>query len=228
MRYGLLNDIRPLDKSVLTQTVQRYVALGLLPGGTLPPPIPQPKLQVDEVNRKRLFRELGLRHDSRIIGLMPGAEYGPAKRWPIEYYSDLAGRLARDGHQVWLFGSQKDREVAACIVAAAGERGKNLCGRTGLVDAVDLIGACDAVVTNDSGLMHVAAAVGRPLVAIYGSSTPDYTPPLSDKATVLYRRLDCSPCFKRDCPYGHTDCLTGITVAQVYDALMPMIGNNNE
>lgn len=228
MRFGLLNDIRPLDKAVLTQTVQRYVALGRQPGSALPPPIPQPRLQVDELNQRRLFQELGLKYDSAIIGLMPGAEYGPAKRWPIEYYCELSRRLTDEGHQVWLFGSQKDHEVAATIAAAAGTRGYNLCGRTGLVDAVDLIAACDAVVTNDSGLMHVAAAVGRPLVAIYGSSTPDYTPPLSDRATVLYRRLECSPCFKRECPYGHTDCLKGIGVEQVFDALLPMLGKSEE
>jgi len=228
MRYGLLNDIRPLDKTVLTQTVQRYVALGWPMNASLPPPIPQPHLRVDEKNRQRLLEKLALRHEGRIVGLMPGAEYGPAKRWPLEYYSELAKRLAADGHQVWLFGSQKDHEVAQTIVAAAGERGHNLCGRTDLVDAVDLIAACDAVVSNDSGLMHMAAAVGRPLVAIYGSSTPDYTPPLSDKAAVLYRRLECSPCFKRECPYGHADCLTGISVDQVYAAVQSMIGKNSE
>lgn len=228
MRYGLLNDIRPLDKSLLRQTVQRYVALGLPAGSVLPPPVPQPRLQVDERNRQRLLRELGLQQEGPIVGIMPGAEYGPAKRWPIEYYSELAARLAKEGVAVWLFGSHKEQGVAAQIAAAAGARGVNLCGRTSLVDAVDLIAACDALVTNDSGLMHVAAAVARPLVAIYGSSTPDYTPPLSERATVLYRRLDCSPCFKRDCPLGHTDCLRGISVEQVYGALEPMLGKERE
>lgn len=228
IRYGLLNDIRPLDKSVLRQTVQRYVALGRKAGSSLPPPLPKPHLQVDEINQRRLFNELGLQHDDTIIGLMPGAEYGPAKRWPIGYYCDLARRLADEGCHVWLFGSKKDHSVAATIAESAGERGHNLCGRTSLVDAVDLIAASDAVVTNDSGLMHVAAAVGRPLVAIYGSSTPDYTPPLSERATVLYRRLECSPCFKRECPLGHTDCLNGISVEQVHDALLPIIGKSEE
>jgi len=228
MRYGLLNDMRTLDKSVLRQTVQRYVALGLPNNAPLPPPIPRPKLVVDEANQKRLFDALGLDHKSTVIGLMPGAEYGPAKCWPLDYYAELTKRLVEAGQQVWIFGSEKDRAAGEVIAGGGGEQVYNLCGQTTLVEAVDLIAACDAVVSNDSGLMHVAAAVGRPLVAMYGSSTPDYTPPLSGRATVLYRHLECSPCFQRECPYGHTDCLSGIAVEQVYDALLPMIGNNNK
>lgn len=226
MRYGLLNDIRPLDKSVLTQTVQRYVSLGLPAGSPLPPAIPQPHLQVDEQNRQRLLGERQLKLDGGVIGLLPGAEYGPAKRWPVAYYNDLAKRLVQSGYRVWLFGSQKDRSVAEAITEGCGEAAQNLCGQTSLVEAVDLIACCDALVSNDSGLMHVGAAVGSPLVAIYGSSTPDYTPPLTDKAEVLYRRLECSPCFKRECPLGHTDCLYGIPVEQVYNALMSMLEKN--
>ncbi len=218
MRYGLLNDIRPLDKTVLTQTVQRYVALGLPADSELPPPIPSPRLMVDEENRERLLDELELRGEGKAIGLMPGAEYGPAKRWP--YYAELVTQLVRVGFRVWVFGSEKERVEAESLAAVGAV---NLCGRTSLVEAVDLIAACDAVVSNDSGLMHVAAAVGKPLLAIYGSSTPDYTPPLSGEAEVLYRRLDCSPCFKRDCPYGHTDCLKGIGVDEVCAVLMPML-----
>ncbi len=218
MRYGLLNDIRPLDKTVLTQTVQRYVALGLPADSELPPPIPAPRLLVDAENQQRLLDELGLRGEGKVIGLMPGAEYGPAKRWP--YYAELVAQLVRVGFRVWIFGSEKERVDAESL---AGVGAVNLCGRTSLVEAVDLIAACDTVVSNDSGLMHVAAAVGKPLLAIYGSSTPDYTPPLSEQAQVLYQRLDCSPCFKRDCPLGHTDCLKGIGVDEVFSTLMPML-----
>jgi len=225
MRYGLLNDIRSLDKTVLTQTVQRYVTLGLPAGSELPPPVPTPQLQIDMANQQRLLNELGLHGEGKVVGLMPGAEYGPAKRWPLEYYAQLTTRLVAEGCRVWVFGSEKERQETALITAAGA---RNLCGRTSLVDALDLIAACDAVVSNDSGLMHVAAATQRPLLAIYGSSTPDYTPPLSDRKQVLYRRLDCSPCFKRDCPYGHTDCLKGIKVDEVYTALLPMLKEEKE
>lgn len=220
MRYGLLNDIRPLDKAVLRQTVQRYVALGLSASSELPPPIPSPRLLVDSENQQRLLDKLGLHGEGRVIGLMPGAEYGPAKRWPLEYYAELTQQLIRDGFRVWVFGSEKERQETETIAAAGAV---NLCGRTSLVEAIDLIAACSVVVSNDSGLLHVAAAVGKPLLAIYGSSTPDYTPPLSEQAEVLYRRLECSPCFKRDCPYGHTDCLKGIGVDEVFSAVLPML-----
>jgi heptosyltransferase-2 len=209
MRYGVINDMRALDKEVLTQTVQRQVALGLPETATQPPAIPYPELQIDENNQRRLLSELGLNADKPIVGMMPGAEYGPAKQWPIAYYQELAGKLIAAGYQVWVFGSEKEHEIGEQITHAS--KGViNLCGKTRLEDVVDLIALCDSVVSNDSGLMHVACATGRRVIAIYGSSSPSYTPPLSKNAEVIYRYLECSPCFKRDCPFGHTNCLTGI------------------
>lgn len=226
MRYGLLNDIRPLDKSLLTQTVQRFVALGQPADAPMPPTIPEPKLSVDPGNQQRLLRTLGLDPERPAIGFMPGAEYGPAKQWPLDHYAELAGALVAEGFQVWLLGSARDHDAATRI--GAGREGIfNLCGRTELVDAVDLIALCRAVVSNDSGLMHVAAAVSTPLVAIYGSSTPDYTPPLTRRAEILYLGLDCSPCFKRNCPLGHTNCLENIGAEQVMTALQHLLANEN-
>lgn len=178
MRYGLLNDIRPLDKTLLTQTVQRYVALGQ-PDSSVLPDIPFPVLSASEANRKHLLQSLGLDLERPVIAMMPGAEYGPAKQWPIAYYTQLAEKLAETGYQVWVLGSDKEQAAGTAIARAAGDHGFNLCGRTRLVDVVDLIAAAEQVVSNDSGLMHVAAAVGVKLNAIYGSSTPDYTPPLT-------------------------------------------------
>jgi heptosyltransferase-2 len=209
MRYGVINDMRVLNKEVLTQTVQRQVALGLPKTAEQPPAIPYPQLQIDEHNQKHLLGELGLQLDKPIIGLMPGAEYGPAKQWPVAYYQDLAGKLITKGYQVWVFGSEKEQVIGEQI-RQAGKGVVNLCGKTRLEDVVDLIALCDSVVSNDSGLMHVACATGRRVIAIYGSSSPSYTPPLSKNAEIIYRYLECSPCFKRVCPLGHTNCLTGI------------------
>lgn len=209
MRYGIINDMRPLDKEVLTQTVQRQVALGLPATTSQPPAIAYPQLQIGENNQRRLLAELGLNLDKPIIGLMPGAEYGPAKQWPIAYYQELAGKLLAQGNQVWVFGSAKEQAIGEQI-EQAGKSVINLCGKTQLVDVIDLIALCDSVVSNDSGLMHIACATDRRVIAIYGSSSPAYTPPLSKNAEVIYRYLDCSPCFKRVCPLGHTNCLTGI------------------
>jgi len=214
MRYGVINDMRDLDKEVLTQTVQRQVALGLSDKASQPPAIPNPKLEIDANNQQRLLNDLELTQDKPIIGMIPGAEYGPAKQWPITSYHDLAAKLVKAGYQVWAFGSQKERETGEQI-ASVDSAVTNLCGATHLEDVVDLIALCDNVVANDSGLMHVACATGRNVIAIYGSSSPAYTPPLSQNAEVIYRYLECSPCFKRECPLGHTNCLTGIEVEDV-------------
>jgi heptosyltransferase-2 len=222
-RFGLITDPRTLDKGVLAQTVQRFVALGLEAEAPQPPPIPRPQLAVDAENQRRLARELELDRSRPVVAMMPGAEYGPAKRWPAGYYGDLAARLCARGFQVWLLGSARDSEVAAEVQRYARANLVNLTGRTQLEDVVDLLAMARAVVTNDSGLMHVAAAVDTPLVAIYGSSTPDYTPPLTDKAAIVYDRLQCSPCFKRTCPRKHMQCLTHIGPDRVWSALEPML-----
>ncbi len=219
MRFGLINDFRPLDKAVLRQTVQRFVALGQDADAQQPPSIPEPRLRVDKANLSRLMDELGLDAQAKVIAMMPGAEYGPAKQWPADYYAALARQLTGDGIEIWLLGSEQDVAVGEQIIAATTNGVRNLCGKTRLVDTVDIIARAHAAVTNDSGLMHVAAAVGCPLVAIYGSSTPVYTPPLAGSASVLYLNLECSPCFKPDCPLGHTNCLRNIHPAYVYQAI---------
>ncbi len=230
MRYGLINDIRALDKSVLTQTVQRYVALAppsdVRVSAEQAPTVPAPQLQVDHDNQAQVMAALGLTLDAPAVGMMPGAEYGPAKCWPLEHFAALAAKIMHDGRQVWVFGSQKDHASAQKIAHMAGaqagagaQRMHNLCGRTALVDAVDLIAATQRVVTNDSGLMHVAAAVGVGLLAFYGSTTPAFTPPLTSRANILQRDLGCRPCFARECPLGHLDCLRTITPEEAYTAL---------
>lgn len=222
-RYGVISDIRPLDKSVLKQTVQRYVSLGLPRHAQHPPPVPQPELTINVGNRKRMVEKLGLATDSPVVALLPGAEYGPSKRWPIERYRQLASRLAAEGCQVWVFGSAKEHSIGEQISGGLPDAVNNLCGKTQLEDVVDLLSLAQAVVTNDSGLMHVAAAVGVNIVAIYGSTTPDYTPPLTQNAHILYENMSCSPCFKRECPLGHTLCLKNIELDQVYSVVMDIV-----
>jgi len=215
-RYGLINDRRPFDSAKLDQTVRRFVALGLDAGETDLPPIPEPALRVDERAAAETVARLGLDRSGPVVALMPGAEYGPAKQWPTEYFAQLARVLGDRGAGVWIFGSAKESALGDEIARLAGaERVRNLCGATSLIEAVDLLALADAAVSNDSGLMHIAAAVGTHVVAVYGSSTPDFTPPLTQAASVHYLRLACSPCFKRQCPLGHLDCLRGIDVATI-------------
>lgn len=218
-RYGLLNDRRDLDKKLLDQTVKRYTVLGLATHADFTPEtVNFPKLEVDLAHQKALFKSLGL-SDKPAIALMPGAEYGPAKQWPLAYFRELAEKLVAAGKQVWILGGAKDAAAGAEIAAAGLTELHNLCGKTQLVDVVDLLAAAEAAVTNDSGLMHVAAAVGTKVHAIYGSSSPAYTPPLTDNNKIHYLALDCAPCFKRVCPLGHTNCLKQISIAQVLSCL---------
>ena len=217
MRYGLLNDVRRLDATVLTQTVQRYVAHAYQPSdySVAPPEVPYPELHSDKQNTGRLLDDLGLKLDKPVIGMMPGAEYGPAKQWPIEYFAQLATMLTDAGYQVWIFGSEKENNMAKEIVQNATSDKYNLCGKTELVDVIDLIACAEQVVTNDSGLMHVAAAMDVKVNAMYGSSTPEYTPPLTDSAEIFYKHLSCSPCFDRYCRFQHYQCLTNIEPREV-------------
>ena len=228
MRYGLINDMRDLDKSRLTQTVQRFVALGLSADASLPPPIPRPKLRSDSAQQQRLIDLLHLDLTRPVVAFMPGAEYGPAKQWPIEYYGELAQKLTVDGYNVWVLGSRKEHAIGETIAQMGGNGVSNLCGATELADTIDLLPLCRAAVSNDSGLMHIAAAVGTPLVAIYGSSTPAYTPPLTDRVEILFRNLDCSPCFKRNCPLGHTRCLKEIGPEDARVALSNLLMSQTE
>ncbi len=230
MRYGLLNDARQLDKSWLSMTVQRFVALANDRGIRELPEIVPPRLMVNPDNATAAMGELGLQHDisALLLALCPGAEYGQAKRWPAEHYAALARQHIQEGGQVWLFGSDKDSPVCDEITAIAGEACHNLAGRTSLAQAIDLLSLADLVVSNDSGLMHVAAALDRPLVAIYGSSDPGFTPPLNKQHRILDLGLDCSPCFKRECPLGHLNCLRNITVEQVSAALTEVMYEREE
>lgn len=220
MRYGLLNDHRHLDKQLLPMTVQRFVALGLPthPGST--PQTPTPKLVSSPDHCKQLLAQLQLNTERPAIAFMPGAEYGPAKQWPAQHFAQAARDLIARGHQIWILGSAKDRATSDVIAQnAPGPHLHNLCGQTQLADVVDLLALCKAAISNDSGLMHVAAALDVPLVALYGSSDPKHTPPLSPKAHVMYLGLECSPCFKRQCPLGHTQCLNDIKPDQVLQAI---------
>lgn len=218
-RHGLLNDARRLDKQALPRLVERYAALAGGEGEVIVPP--QPQLTVDPQAQQASLARLGLARDRPILALCPGAEFGPAKRWPEAHYAAVARAKLRDGWQVWLFGSAKDQPVTEAIAALAGEAAEgavpihNLAGRTSLEETVDLLACAATVVSNDSGLMHIAAAVDVPVIALYGSTDPGYTPPFSARARVLRLGLECSPCFKRVCPLGHLDCLNKLGPEQV-------------
>lgn len=221
MRYGILNDLHHLDEQRFPMMVQRYLALANAAHEPVPlTEVPEPKLRIDADNAQRKCRALGLDSSASKIALAPGAEYGPAKRWPLERFAELARRVTETGNQVWIMGSEKEYDLGEQIARRAEHEGIfNLCGTTTLLEVVDLLGRCRAVVSNDSGLMHMAAAVGCEVIALYGSSTPNYTPPLSRRSRIIYHALECSPCFRRECPLDHLNCLRGITLEEVVEQL---------
>ncbi|WP_372810045.1 lipopolysaccharide heptosyltransferase II [Litorivivens sp.] len=221
MRYGLLNDVRVLDKQKYPLMIERFVALGLAKGELLPDPIPRPALAVNHKAAQKLFAEKGL--EGPTLALCPGAEFGPAKRWPDKHYARVAGHYLDQGWQVVLMGSGKDSEVAERIRSAlpptASDRCHNFCGKTSLGQAIDILSQVTAVVSNDSGLMHIAAALGRPLVVVYGSTSPGFTPPLAERVAIEQIPVDCGPCFKRECPLGHMKCLVDLEPERVIRSL---------
>jgi heptosyltransferase-2 len=218
MRFGLLNDARRLDEAALPLIVERYAALAQPADEPLRRPLPAPHLGVDVAVREATLAKYGLGADRPVLALAPGAEYGPAKRWPPRHFASVAAKALARGEAVWIFGSAKDTPIAQEIVALAPGT-LDLTGRTSLGEAIDLLSLAARVVTNDSGLMHVAAALDRPMAAIFGSSSPAFTPPLSTRARVVSLGLSCSPCFARTCPLGHTNCLETLAPAEVEAAL---------
>ncbi|MBI3897125.1 MAG: lipopolysaccharide heptosyltransferase II [Gammaproteobacteria bacterium] len=226
LRYGLLNDMRRLDEKKLLRMVDRFAALGLPANEPLPNDLPPPRLIAKADEAKTALARLNISLSGKpILALAPGAEYGSAKRWPEEYYADLANAKLNEGWDVWLFGSEKDSETTREIQRLTHGRCVDLAGHTRLGEAIDLLALVTAVVSNDSGLMHIAAALNRPMVAIFGSSDPRHTPPLSTRARVVYLGVSCSPCFERECPLGHLRCLFDIAPAQVQSALAEIGGH---
>lgn len=231
-RYVLLNDARRLDKKALPQMVQRFALLAEARGTPcLSAPVLSPKLSSSLAQQQQTLQALGLSVARPILVLCPAAEYGPAKRWPTTHFAQLAQQFLARNWQVWVLGGAKDVLLGAEISQIAPQV-QSLCGKTTLAQVVDLLAVATQVVSNDSGLMHITAALDKPMVALYGSSSPDFTPPLSPNARVLSLHLACSPCFKRSCPLQHLNCLQQLSpdmVAAELDALaalaLPSVAN---
>ena len=200
-RYGLLNLLYAKEKDRFPMALH-YARLSETPGTDPAEPLPQPRLRVDAGAARATAQRFGLA--GRYAVFCPGAEYGPAKRWP--YFKELSERVAVE---IAVLGTDAEKE------SCAGIRAKNLAGKTTLDEAIELIAAAQFVVTNDSGLMHVAAALGTPQVALFGSSSPEHTPPLAANARAVWLRLECSPCFARECPLGHFRCMKELTAERV-------------
>lgn len=210
-RYPLINRVVRVPRGARRQIVAAHMRL-VGESAT-----PHPRLMVDLDKQAELLRRFGL-EGGTFAALVPGTAGGPAKRWPVPAYGALARRLQARGTPVVLFGGPNDTDLNAAVSAMAPAT-IDIGGKTSLSEAIDLMAAAQVAVANDSGLMHVAAAVGVPTVGIFGSTSPDNTPPMSDAAAVVTHRLACSPCHARTCPLEHTRCLTEIEPAEVLATL---------
>lgn len=233
-RFGLLNDLRN-NRQEFSLMVERYVALAhpkaKMTDARAIPSYQHPKLIADSQNQQQALAHLQLNTLRPIMTICPGAEFGPAKRWPEQHYAAVAQHWIDTHHgQVWIFGSDKDKPVADSLrehlTTDAQLHCQRLAGHTNLAEAIDLMALSQIAISNDSGLMHIAAALQLPLIAVYGSSSPQYTPPLAKQVKVLHTDIDCRPCFKRECPMGHLQCLTHLEPARAIESIEALLNPN--
>ena len=225
-RYGLLNLPHPNPKKNAPRApmARFYAQLSETPGRNLGDELPSPRLIADPVRSISTKVALGLKPAERLVALCAGAEYGPAKRWPAEHFAVVASKLKAMGATPIVLGTQSDVPMGLTIEQLSHGAALNLCGKTSLDQAIDLIAGSTAVITNDSGLMHVAAALDVPQVSLFGSSSPKHTPPLSEMARVIYLGVDCSPCYQRVCPLGHFKCMRELTPEMVLEKYAELAG----
>jgi heptosyltransferase-2 len=230
-RHGLIN-VMHFDETPPRPMTAFYAALAAPPvtvqGPALRAALPRPTMTASAAQVAEVCARTGIDAARPLVAFAPGAEFGGAKRWPARHFAGLAQAiLARDpSAQIALLGSPKDKEACAEVALAAGlppQAVFNLAGATSLAEAIALIARAAAVVSNDSGLLHIASALNRPVVALYGPTDPDHAPPFSDLAASISLRLDCAPCRQRECPLGHQDCMVKMTPELVWRRLQPML-----
>ena len=217
LRCGLLNDVRYLDKKKLPTLMQRYVALAYSKAEEMPSEHALPRLMVQQQLVQKTLNKFNItgESDKKILALCPGAAFGSAKRWPEDYFAAVAKEKIKAGWEVWLFGSKQDEPITMQVQQQLPQNYRNFAGKLQLGETVDLMSVVDVVISNDSGLMHMASSLNKYLIAIYGSTSPVFTPPFGSNATILAENLPCSPCFKRVCPLKHHQCMKAITPEQV-------------
>jgi heptosyltransferase-2 len=226
MRYGMINVMHHDEPQ--RSMVPFYAALADAPAPAAPSGLPRPTLVVASEETEAICRRLEIARDRPLVAFAPGAEFGIAKRWPPAHYGELAARVVNTlpGVQVALLGSPNDRATCEQVQAYAGDASGsvlNLAGLTTLDEAIALTAQASAMVSNDSGLLHIASALNRPVIGLYGSTDPTYAPPLSAVSRTISLQLECSPCRKRECPLGHHDCMNKMSVERVWSELAPIL-----
>jgi heptosyltransferase II len=226
MRFGLINDLRPGEKA-LPRMVDRCAALALPKHAALPADWPHPQLVVPREEVSRWRERMGLTQERPVAVVAPGA-VGPSKRWPAAAYAELARQLGEQGFSVWVIGGPQEQALAAEIGAASPSRCRDLTGPD-LRNAILALAAADVAISNDSGLLHVAAALGTPSIGIFGPTSPWHWAPLNPLAAVIEPKTEvpCRPCHKPTCRFGHHRCMRDISAEQVAAAVLAAVGPNS-
>lgn len=179
----------------------------------------KPALSVDDATRIKALKQFQLTQDIPTLAICPGAAFGPSKQWVFERFIDVAKHFVAKGFRVIVLGSKNDAVIANNIATNVGDKVMPLAGKTNLLDAIALLSTVNAVLTHDSGLMHIACALDRPVVALYGSSSPTFTPPLHPSARIVRHDVGCNPCYKRHCARPSHDCMLAIHSREVIATL---------
>ena len=222
-RYGLINDIRSSKKLKKSLMIEKFAALSLYEENYSIENLTFPELEIDFANQRKFLEEFSIDYSKNTMAICPGAEFGPSKRWPAEYYAEIAIFYVNKGWNVLCIGSKNDEDIGIEIGSlnnlGCNESFINLIGKTSLQDAIDILAFTEKVVTNDSGLMHIAAAVKTPLVALYGPSSPEYTPPLISKKKILRKTQGYEKVRYGSNEKGYHQSLLDIKPEEVLDAL---------
>tara|TARA_B100000579_G_scaffold265616_1_gene219072 strand:+ start:541 stop:1560 length:1020 start_codon:yes stop_codon:yes gene_type:complete len=223
MRFGLINDLRSKDKSNYPLMIEQFAKLSINPIKDLNKSLPYPSLTIDSDNLKEQLIKLEIDSEKPSIAICPGAEFGPAKRWPSNYYAEVCNEYLSRSWNILVFGSNNDEKIGNNIQKGIdkdlSDQFFNLIGKTSLIDVIDLLSHCKKVVTNDSGLMHIAAAVDTPLVAVYGPSSPQFTPPLIDNHVVLRKSEGFDSIREGSEEHGYHESLIAIKPIEVLEGL---------
>ncbi len=221
-RFGLLNDIRKFT-GISQRIVDHYVYLSIDYKSALPIINDLPKLQIVPKNLNTLQHKFNIvDNNKKTLALCAGAAFGPSKQWPAEYCSDLINLIQQDWN-IWLFGSQNDQAFINSIVQNITTKVINFAGQLALPDTIDLLSSVDAIIANDSGLMHMGSSLNIPLIAIYGSTPAVKAPPISKNCIMLEQPQPCKPCYKRVCPLQHFKCMRDIIPTMVQEKLKQIL-----
>mgnify|MGYP001240106778 FL=1 len=212
LRYLLINDLKEFSKESRRKTASRYISMYSDNNEELSENY-YPSLDSNSENIKNLSEKYDLKKDKKVIIFAPGAAFGPSKMWPVNKFRELGKKLNND-FKILILGSNNEKSIGNDIVT--NKNMVNLCGKTSIADAVDLMHISKFCVSNDSGLMHLAAATNTKSISIYGSTSPDFTPPLTKNKDIHYKGMSCSPCFEKKCKYGHYNCLVDIHSDDVF------------